>query len=415
MSKLLLPVVIVGAGPYGLSIAAHLRRQGIRFRIFGRLMDSWTAHMPKGMMLKSDGFASNIYDPESEFTLEQFCAERGIEYGDTGIPVRIETFTQYGLAFKERMTPELEDKLVSTIDRLPDGYMLRLDDGETVKARQVVLAVGITHFEHVPANLAHLPSASLSHSSQHHDLDSFHGRKVVVIGGGSSALDLAGLLHQAGVDVQLVSRRQELKFHTKPNGKPRSWWQQIRHPQSGLGPGMRSRFFANAPWAFHYLPERLRLELVRRTLGPSGGWFSKDMVIGQVPLLLDHRIERAEMQDGMVQLHLRGESSERTITADHVIAATGYKVQIERLTFLSRSIRSELKAVDSTPVLSSNFESSVPGLYFVGIAAANSFGPVMRFAFGAGFAAERLTRALIKSSSRSRAEAPATVLVTDTE
>ena len=407
--------MIVGAGPYGLSIAAHLRRQGIRFRIFGRLMDSWTAHMPKGMMLKSDGFASNIYDPESEFTLEQFCAERGIEYGDTGIPVRIETFTQYGLAFKERMAPELEDKLVSSIDLLPDGYLLRLDDGETVKTRQVVLAVGITHFEHVPDNLAHLPSASLSHSSQHHDLDWFQGRKVVVIGGGSSALDLAGLLHQAGVDVQLVSRRKELKFHTKPNGKPRSWWHQIRHPQSGLGPGLRSRFFANAPWAFHYLPERLRLELVRRTLGPSGGWFSKDMVIGQVPLLLDHRIERAEMQDGMVQLHLRGESSERTITADHVIAATGYKVQIERLTFLSRSIRSELKAVDSTPVLSSNFESSVPGLYFVGIAAANSFGPVMRFAFGAGFAAERLTRALIKSSSRSRAEAPATVLVTDTE
>ncbi len=416
MSKATLPVVIVGAGPYGLSIAAHFRRQGIAFRIFGRLMDSWTARMPKGMMLKSDGFASNIYAPKSEFTLEQFCAERGIEYRDTGLPVRIETFTQYGLAFKERMAPELEDKLVSSIDRLPEGYLVRLDDGETLRARQVVLAVGITHFEHVPDNLAHLPPASLSHSSQHHDLDSFQGRKVVVIGGGSSALDLAGLLHQAGVDVQLVSRRKELKFHTKPNGKRRSWWQQIRHPQSGLGPGLRSRFFANAPWAFHYLPERLRLELVRRTLGPSGGWFSRDMVIGRVPLLLGHTIERAETQNGMVQLHLRAaDGEERTIIADHVIAATGYKVQIERLAFLSKNIRSKLKAVDGTPVLSSNFESSVPGLYFVGIAAANSFGPVMRFAFGAGFAAERLTQALIEASSRARAGAPATALVTDPE
>ncbi len=406
----------MGAGPYGLSIAAHFRRQGIAFRIFGRLMDSWTARMPKGMMLKSDGFASNIYAPKSEFTLEQFCAERGIEYRDTGLPVRIETFTQYGLAFKERMAPELEDKLVSSIDRLPEGYLVRLDDGETLRARQVVLAVGITHFEHVPDNLAHLPPASLSHSSQHHDLDSFQGRKVVVIGGGSSALDLAGLLHQAGVDVQLVSRRKELKFHTKPNGKRRSWWQQIRHPQSGLGPGLRSRFFANAPWAFHYLPERLRLELVRRTLGPSGGWFSRDMVIGRVPLLLGHTIERAETQNGMVQLHLRAaDGEERTIIADHVIAATGYKVQIERLAFLSKNIRSKLKAVDGTPVLSSNFESSVPGLYFVGIAAANSFGPVMRFAFGAGFAAERLTQALIEASSRARAGAPATALVTDPE
>jgi cation diffusion facilitator CzcD-associated flavoprotein CzcO len=413
MSQAMLPVAIVGAGPYGLSLAAHFRRQGIAFRIFGRPMDSWTAHMPKGMLLKSDGFASNIYDPESEFTLKQFCVERGIEYGDTGIPVHIDTFTEYGIAFRDRIVPELEDKLVAGIDRSPDGFLVRLEDGETLKARQVVLAVGITHFENVPADLAHLPPEFLSHSSQHRDLESFQGRKVVVIGGGSSALDLAGLLHQAGVEVQLVSRRKELKFHTKPNGKPRSWWKQIRHPQSGLGPGLRSRFFANAPQAFHYLPERLRLELVRRTLGPSGGWFSKDMVIGRVPLLLGHTVERADIQNDMVQLHLRAaEGGERTIVADHVIAATGYKVQIERLTFLSRNIRSKLKAVDGTPVLSSKFESSVPGLYFVGIAAANSFGPVMRFAFGAGFAAEHLTRALMKSS-RARAEAPASALVTD--
>ncbi len=93
-----------------------------------------------------------------------------------------------------------------------------------------------------------------------------------MIGGGSSATDLAGLLHEAGADVQLVSRRGALKFHSQPTGKPRSWWQQIRHPQSGLGPGLRSRFFADAPMAFHYLPESLRLEAVRRTLGPSGGW-----------------------------------------------------------------------------------------------------------------------------------------------
>ncbi len=96
----MLSTAIIGAGPYGLSVAAHFRRCGIPFRIFGRPMDSWLAHMPKGMMLKSDGFASNIYDPESEFTLGQFCAEHGIEYADSGIPVRLDTFTAYGLAFR---------------------------------------------------------------------------------------------------------------------------------------------------------------------------------------------------------------------------------------------------------------------------------------------------------------------------
>ena len=96
----MLNIAIVGAGPYGLSIAAHFRQRGIPFRIFGRPMDSWLAHMPKGMMLKSEGFASDIYDPDADFTLKHFCAERRIEYADTGVPVRLETFSAYGLAFR---------------------------------------------------------------------------------------------------------------------------------------------------------------------------------------------------------------------------------------------------------------------------------------------------------------------------
>src|ERR1035438_10793829 len=145
----MISTAIIGAGPYGLSIAAHFRRRGIPVRIFGRPMDSWLNHMPKGMKLKSDGFASNIYDPENAFTLGQFCAERGIEYADSGVPVTLETFVAYGLAFKERMLPEFEDKQVVSLDRAPEGFVLGLDNGETVTARQVILAVGITHFEYV--------------------------------------------------------------------------------------------------------------------------------------------------------------------------------------------------------------------------------------------------------------------------
>jgi cation diffusion facilitator CzcD-associated flavoprotein CzcO len=400
----MLNTAIIGAGPYGLSVAAHLRCSGVPFRIFGRPMDSWLAHMPKGMMLKSDGFASNIYDPENAFTLGQFCAEQGIEYADAGVPVRLETFSAYGLAFRDRMVPELEDKLVTSVDRLRSGFLLQLEDGETVQARSVVLAVGITHFDYVPENLAHLPAEFLSHSARHHEVEPFRGRDVIVIGGGSSALDLAGLLHEVGARVQLVSRREELKFHSQPTGKPRSQWQQIRHPQSGLGPGMRSRFFANAPMAFHYLPERLRVEAVRRTLGPSGGWFIRDKVIGKVPLHLGCTLQCAKIQNGSVHLTVRAaDGNEREIVTEHVIAATGYKVDLERLKFLDPGIRSRLKALNGSPVLSSTFESSMPGLYFAGVAAANSFGPVMRFAFGAGFAARTLTRTLTKSLSREAA------------
>jgi hypothetical protein len=226
----------------------------------------------------------------------------------------------------------------------------------------------------------------------------FKGRNVVVVGSGASALDLAGLLHESGANVQLVARKLELKFHTKPTGKPRSWWQRLRHPDSGLGPGMRSRFYANAPWAFHYLPENLRLAVVKRALGPSGGYFIRDMVVGKVPLHLGYTTERAEIQGNSVHLHLRAQDgSVKEIVTEHVIAATGYKVDLERLRFLSEELRSKIRTAGGAPVLSRGFESSVPGLYFAGIAAANSFGPVMRFAFGAGFAARRITEALARS------------------
>jgi thioredoxin reductase len=409
----MLEAAIIGAGPYGLSVAAHFRRRGMGFRIFGRPMDSWLAHMPKGMMLKSDGFASDIYDPESAFTLRQFCAERGIEYGDTGVPVRLETFTAYGLAFRDRMVPELEDKLVAKVERMPGGFLLQLEDGETVQARKVVLAIGITHFAYVPESLAHLPAEVFSHSARHHELEPFRGRDVVVIGGGSSAMDLAGLLHESGAQVQLVSRREELKFHSQPTGRPRSRWQQIRHPQSGLGPGMRSRFFANSPLAFHYLPERIRVEAVRRSLGPSGGWFIRDKVIGKVPLHLGCTPQGAQVQNGRVHLNVRAaDGSAREIVGEHVIAATGYRVDLERLKFLSSEIRSRLKTVQGSPMLSSSFESSVPGIYFVGVAAANSFGPVMRFAFGAGFAARRVTQTVAKALTQSPVPAPVAKVAT---
>ncbi len=391
-------VAIVGAGPYGLSIAAHLRSHSVPFRIFGPPMETWISHMPNGMCLKSDGFASDLYDPDRSFTLKAFCNERGIPYKDMGLPVRLETFTTYGVAFSERMVPELENKMVHGIRRDGDGFVVQLDNGEICRAKRVVLAVGITHFEYVPETLANLPEQFFSHSARHKDPAKLKGRNVVVIGGGASALDLAGLLHEAGANVQLIARKPELNFHTKPTGKPRSFWKRLRHPDSGLGPGLRSRFYANAPWAFRYLPEGWRLNIVKRALGPSGGYFIHDMVVGKVSLLLGYTTERADVVGEKVHLHLRDhQGAEKEVVTEHVIAATGYKVRLDRLKFLSEDIRAQVRTKEGSPVLSRRFESTVPGLYFAGLASANSFGPVMRFAVGAGFAARRISDAVVKS------------------
>ena len=386
-------VAIIGAGPYGLSIATHLRMRGLDHRIVGSPMHFWLKQMPKGMLLKSEGFASTLYDPEERFTLRQFCEEQGIAYTDIGVPVTLETFSAYGLAFQKRLVPELENKTLMALERSSSGFLLRLDNEESFTARRVLLATGISHFRHIPAELEHLPPEFISHSSEHSDLGGFKGRDVTVIGGGASAIDLATLLHERGTIVRLITRGSSLVFHGKMKW-PRPRWKRIRHPISGIGPGWRLLFFSDAPLIFHYLPERIRLQAVRRVLGPAGGWFMKDRFAG-IPALLGSKLRRAEITNGRVRLIiLTADGISRNLTTEHVIAATGFNVDVRRLSFLSEGIRSQLRSTEHVPVLSSHFESSIPGLYVVGPASANSFGPVMKFAFGAKFAAPHIARHL---------------------
>src|ERR1700722_3665726 len=129
-------VVVVGAGPYGLSIAAHLRANGVPFKIFGPAMETWRDHMPKGMLLKSDGFASDISDPASAFRLQNFCRETQLPYDDTRLPVSLETFVNYGLAFQKRFVPELDQRTVVEITRTGDAFQVRLQDDDVVLARR---------------------------------------------------------------------------------------------------------------------------------------------------------------------------------------------------------------------------------------------------------------------------------------
>jgi thioredoxin reductase len=394
-------VVIVGAGPYGLSIAAHLRARRVPFRIFGTPMRTWTENMPKGMFLKSDGFASNLSDPEGSFTLKRFCESHQIAYDDKTIPVRLETFVAYGVAFQQRFVPELEDRQVVAIDRHANGFGIQLDNGETTTSHDVVLAVGITHFHYVPENLSHLPPEYLSHSSAHSDVQKFRGRNITVIGGGASAIDVAALAHESGAAVTVVARRPSVNFHNPPDSRPRSLWQRLRNPSSGIGQGFRSRFYTDAAWLFHRFPEHIRLRVVARHLGPAAGWPLKQRVVGRVPFILGSRVERAEIRDRKVHLALVNlEGARQEHVTEHVIAATGYRVDLRRLKFLSDELQSEIRSIEQTPILSSQFQASVPGLYFVGVAAANSFGPVLRFAFGADFVARRISKHLATGAAR---------------
>jgi len=392
-------VAIIGAGPYGLSIAAHLKARDVNFRIFGHPMHTWLTHMPNGMRLKSEGFASSLYDPDSTFTLEAYCRDKGIAYAKIGLPVPLEVFAAYGLEFQRRFVPELETKLVKSLRRSSQGFRISLEDGESVAARRAVMAIGLTHYEYIPPVLAVLPDEFVTHSSRHNTVDRFKGREIAVVGAGASALDLAALLHQVGAHVNVITRRSVIHFHSPP--KKLALMDRIRTPVTGIGPGWTLFLCANAPLVFRHMSQEFRLDKVRRVLGPSACWFVKEQVVGKVPMTVGVTVTEASVEAGRVSLCLTDRAGTRkTFVTDHVISATGYEVDLRRLTFMDSDLQSGIQSVEATPVLSSNFESSVSGLYFVGASAANTFGPLLRFAYGAGFTARRLSRHLAKSRGR---------------
>lgn len=392
-------VAIIGAGPYGLSLAAHLKSKKVNFRIFGSPMGTWIRHMPKGMHLKSEGFASSLDDPGSVFKLADYCKEQRLPYADIGSPVPLETFWAYGLEFQRRFVPELEDRKVILLRKTAQGFALSLDNGEIFSAQRVVVAVGLSYFDSMPTTLASLPEEFVTHSSRHSDLSQFSGKQVVVVGAGASALDIAALLHQAGASVEVVARGAKIRFHDPPDNLEPTWFDRLRTPITGIGPGWKLFLCANLPLVFRMMPERFRLEKVRQILGPAPCWFIKEQVVGKVGFHLGMTVTGASVKDGRITLQMTDSTGEsKTLSVNHVIAATGYKPDLRRLAFLDPDLISRIRSVKDTPVLSSNFESTVDRLYFVGITAANTFGPLLRFAFGAGFAAPRLSRHLARTA-----------------
>jgi thioredoxin reductase len=390
-------IAVIGAGPYGLSLAAHLRGCGKSVRIFGSPMNSWAHHMPQGMHLKSEGFASDLYDPQAEFTLKAYCATSNIPYADIGLPVPIETFIAYGLEFQRRFVPELENEQITALTQSAGSFDLTTSRGESLRARRVVLATGIVNFAYLPPVLAAIAGPKVSHSSQHSNLGEFKGRKVAVIGAGASAVDIAALLQQVGAEVDLIARRQTIKFHDAPQ-EPRPLLQRLKAPRSGLGTGWRSRMCTDIPLVFHALPQSLRVRAVQRHLGPAPCWFTREIVAGRLPMHLGATLIGAESRAGRIRLLLtQSGRDDSSIETDHVIAATGYRADVSRLAFIDQALQARISRVEGAPALNRHFESSVSGLYFVGAAAANSFGPLLRFAFGAKFAAERVAARLTRT------------------
>ncbi|MFE1796069.1 NAD(P)-binding domain-containing protein [Streptomyces sp. NPDC059517] len=394
------PVAVIGAGPFGLSTAAHLRARGIPVRVFGEPMVSWRANMPEGMLLKSTPAASNIDAPQPGHDLVDYCDAAGVPrlVTDEDI-IPVETFVAYGEWFRQRLVPELEQVRVVSVDRRGDlrGFELKLDSGEVFTARAVVVATGLSGLAHLPRELAvaapdgPTPTGPVSHSSQLHDLSRFAGRELIVVGAGQSALETAALAAESGAQVRVVARgKGSVDFGAPP------WQQPLLRPESPFGRAWSLWALTYYPHPYRHLPPGIRHFLVRSVLGPLGAWWLRDRFEGKVRVSEVARILRASGEAaGRPALTVRtlgGRVEE--LSADHIVAATGYHVDLAAMDFLGHELRTRLAVSRGTPRLGAGFSSSVPGLYFTGLPAAASYGPVMRFVCGTEFASPRLVRHL---------------------
>ena len=297
--------------------------------------------------------------------------------------------------------PELEHTDILFIKEagVAGVFALETSNGETFRASNVVVAAGITHFGYLPPELSGHSTEFVSHSYEHADLSRFRDRAVAVIGGGASAIDLAVGLHEAGASVTLIARRRAIAFHDHQS--ERSLVQRMLAPRSGLGIGWRSWLCTNAPLVFHSMPASLRIRAVERHLGPAPGWFMKDRALGQFPFVLGSTISQVKNVGSIVVLNYKDNTNqEHALEVDHVIGATGYRVNMERLGFIDRGLLRKIRTLNGSLILDRNFQSSVKRFYLTGVAAANSFGPLMRFAYGAGFTGRRIARHLATSASR---------------
>ena len=318
-------VALVGAGPYGLAAAAHLRAiQGLEMRVFGEAMSFWERNMPAGMLLRSYWEGSHISDPDGALTLDRYQRALGVELPR---PVRLTDFVDYGRWVQRRVAPSLDSRRVTRIDSVAKRFRLLMEDGESVSAERVVIATGIGSFAWRPPQFGHLPSTLVSHASEHRDFNRFAGQRVVVVGGGQSALESATLLGEAGAEVEVLVRAPVVRWLR--HGTPLHAWlhtegnplKRILYPPSDIGPPVLN-WIVDTPDLFRRLPGAIHSRIARRAIRPAAAGWLRPRLNG-TRITTGRMITSAKTIGEQVGLQL-DDGTERS--ADHVLLATGYRV-----------------------------------------------------------------------------------------
>ena len=378
--------VVVGAGPYGLSVAAHLRHAGIAAHVFGQPMAFWRNNMPRGMLMRSPWRATHLSDPDSALSLDAFASAHGVDPKER---LPLEAFVTYGEWFQQHAVADVDRRSVRRIDAARDGFRLTLDDGEVLNSDRVIIATGLRNQEYRPLPFKDVPATLASHTSAHSDLSVFRGKRVAVIGRGQSACESAALLAESGAEVEIISRGDIHWLGISANGASRrTLSRRLREAlasPSEVGPFPLS-WLVEVPGVVRHMPAALREEFSRRCLkAAASGWLKPRFA--KVRCNSGRTILGARALGDRVALDL--DVGERIF--DRVLLGTGYRVDIARLGIFSPQLLDRIVCADGSPLLRPGFESSVPKLHFVGSYAVKSFGPLLRFIAGAPYTARAIT------------------------
>ncbi len=380
--------IVVGAGPYGLSVTAHLKKKGVSTQTFGKPMELWQG-MPSGLCLKSIWTASSISSPDSGYTIDSYYSMMHLTRQE---PIPLANFLNYALWFQQQNVPDLDTTYVSHLAADGDGFHLDLADGRSVEADKVVLASGISQFAYVPEYARDLPSNLAGHTSAHADLSVFKDRSVVVIGNGQSALEYAALLNENGAAVELIARGS-LRWHTKVLYEKTGPVKHIFYPPGDVGPPGINWLVA-FPRLFSRLPDGIRVPMSRRAVLPGGSKWLRPRIEGQVGITEETQVVKATPAGERLHLEL-DDGSVRDI--DYLMLGTGYRPDLRKLSFLDTNLVQQIQQKDGYPILDTSYESSVPHLYFAGILAGHTFGPTCRFVSGTKALAWNISNRIARS------------------